>query len=105
MAECGRCREARFARMNCASVFGCKPRQIQNFGLGIALLKDFLGDFQEPPALRHLARAGVLRARGAIYQEDARRTRLITAPDLRIEYRPFDLEAIDGELVVRIGEV
>jgi len=88
--------------MNFASVFGCKPRQIQNFGFGIALLKYFLGDFQEPPALRHFARAGMLGTRGAIYQEDARRTRLVAAPTLRIEYRPFDLEPIEGELVVRV---
>ena len=67
VAERRRGREAGLAGMDVAAVFGGEPRQVEDLDLDAGSRRERLaGDLDQPPALRHLAGAGVLAARRAV---------------------------------------
>ena len=103
MAERRGGREARLAGVDVAAIFGGEPRQIEQFRLYIRLPKNLIGNINKPIALRHLARAGMLGARGAIDEKDAQRPGRILLPLLGFRNRPARRDPVGGEIVVGIG--
>ena len=106
MAQRRRRGEARLARMDAASIFGGEPRQVEHFNLNVASGRDHLArDLDETPRLRHLARTGVLGAGRAVDQEDAQGEALVLVTGLGRLHRLMRVVPVDGEIVVRVGEV
>jgi hypothetical protein len=66
--------------------------------------EDLAGDLGQPERLGHLARAGVLAARGAADQQDAQRPRGVVVPGLRCLDCRAGGDPILSQVVVGIGE-
>ena len=90
--------------MNLPAVFRHEPRQVENVDRKSHFEKHWLGELHQPPALRHLAGAGMLAARRAVDDEHARlRGRIVVAP-LRLKNGFARRQPVYRDFVFRIGE-
>jgi hypothetical protein len=97
-------RDAGLARMNLLAEFRGKAAKIENVDSQSHFLKHGFGYFDQPPGFGHLARTGVLAARRAVDQEDARCLVAIIMTALRGKYCLACREPIYRNLIIRIGK-
>ena len=67
-------------------------------------LEHLAARFDQPPALRHLARTGVLGARRAVDEQDARGLGGIFVASLRFGDRVARGEPVDRKIIIGIGK-
>ena len=104
VAERHRGRDAGLAGMNLPAEFRRQPRQVEDIDRESHFDEHRLGELDQPPALRHLAGAGMLAARRAVDDEHARlRGRIVVAP-LRFKNGLAGGEPVDRDFIVRIGK-
>src|SRR5438045_5953051 len=96
--------DAGLARINLLAEFRGKAAEIENVDSQSHFLKHGFGYFDQPPGFGHLARAGMLAARRAVAQEDARCLVAIVMTALRGKYCLAHREPIYRDLIVRIGK-
>ncbi len=82
-----------------------QPRQVEHADQRTLDAANLAGDLQQPPALRHFARTGVLAARGAVDDQDARRLRGVFMLRLRLLDRFMRGAPVVGEVVIGVGEL
>ncbi len=90
--------------MNLLSELGRKTRQIQDIRRKTHFVEHGLGEFHEPPRLRHLARTSVLAARGAVDEQNAWIFVQVIVPPLRCQHRLARGEPIHRDFVIRVGK-
>ena len=105
MAERRRGREAGLAGVDVLAIFAGEPGEVEDLDLDPVDAANLRRDLGQPPALRHLAGAGMLGARRAVYDEDAGRLR----PGPHIPPEPWSIASCAaiqsiGEVVIGIGE-
>ena len=91
--------------MNFAAVLGRQPRQIEHANQRSFDAADLARDFQQPPALRHLAGAGVLASRGAVDDQDAGRLVRIFMLALGLLHGLVNRSPVVSEVVVGVREL
>jgi hypothetical protein len=90
--------------VNLLAEFRSEPAQVENVEGKSHFLKHRLGDLDQPPGLRHLPGAGLVAARKAIDQQDARRFASGIMNPLRGKNGFARRQPIQGYFIVRIGK-
>ena len=105
MAERRRRREAGLAGVDLAAIFGGQPCEIEDLGLeAVFLLQHPARDGREPPALGHLARAGMVASRRAVDEENAAPKLPLLVPLARSLDRRPGLKPVHRQLELRVGK-
>ena len=90
--------------MNLPAEFRRQARQVEDIDCKSHFDQHRFGELDQPPALRHLAGAGMLAARRAVDDEHARRRGRIVVAPLRFKDRLARGEPVHRDFVFRIGK-
>src|SRR5712675_3561087 len=104
VTERHRGRDTGLAGMNLFAEFGSWPREIEDIDRKSHIDENRLGKLDQAPGLRHLAGTGMLAARRAVDDENARHFIGIVMPPLCLQHGLAGCQPVHCDLVAGIGK-